>query len=82
MQDGSCQINQGIYISTNSFTFVECEFLCEILNRKYKLKSTVVKTGFNNQWRISIWKESMVTLVSIVKPYIIEEMKYKFIGYI
>lgn len=82
MQDGSRQINQGIYISTNSFTFVECEFLCEILNRKYKLKSTVVKAGFNNQWRISIWKESMFTLVSIVKPYIIDEMKYKFIGYI
>jgi len=24
----------------------------------------------------------MIILVSIVKPYIIEEMKYKFIGYI
>jgi hypothetical protein len=24
----------------------------------------------------------MFTLVSIVKPYIIDEMKYKFIGYI
>jgi hypothetical protein len=49
MQDGSRQINQGIYISTNSFTFVECEFLSEILNRKYKLKTTVVKAGFKNQ---------------------------------
>lgn len=61
---------------------MECVFLSEILNRKYKLKSTVVKSGHLNQWRISIWKESMVTLVSRVKPYIIEEMKYKFIGYI
>jgi hypothetical protein len=24
----------------------------------------------------------MFTLVSIIKPYIIDEMKYKFIGYI
>jgi hypothetical protein len=27
-------------------------------------------------------KKSMSDLVSIVKPYIIDEMKYKFIGYI
>jgi hypothetical protein len=46
------------------------------------LKVTVVKTGFVNQWIISIWKESMSTLVSLVKPYIIDEMKYKFRGYI
>jgi len=82
MQDGSRQIKQGIYIATNSFTFEECQFLCDILKRKYNLKSTVIKTGFINQWRISIWKESMDTLVSIVKPYIIEEMEYKFKDYI
>jgi len=82
MQDGSRQKNQGIYISTHSFTYKECEFLSEILYRKYKLKSTVVKSGFPNQWRISIWKESMFILVSIVRPYIINEMKYKFIDYI
>ena len=82
MQDGSRQNKQGIYIATHSFTYEECIYLSEILNRKYKLKSTVVKSGHLNQWRISIWKESMITLVSIVKPYIIHEMKYKFIGYI
>ena len=82
MQDGSRQSNQGIYIATNSFTYEECDYLCKILEKKYKLRATVVKTGYVNQWRISIWKESMVTLVSIVKPYIINEMKYKFKDYI
>lgn len=82
MQDGSRQNKQGIYIATHSFTYEECLFLSQILYRKYKLKSTVVKTGFKNQWRISIWKESMPTLVSIIKPYIIDEMKYKFLSYI
>jgi hypothetical protein len=82
MQDGSRQNKQGIYIATYSFTYEECLFLSQILYRKYKLKSTVVKTGFKNQWRISIWKESMPTLVSIIKPYIIDEMKYKFLSYI
>jgi len=82
MQDGTRQYKQGIYIATHSFTFEECVFLSDILYRKYKLKSTVIKTGEFNQWRISIWKECMITLVSIIKPYIIEEMKYKFIDYI
>jgi len=82
MQDGSRQNNEGIYIATHSFTYEECDYLCKILAKKYRLKATVIKTGHVNQWRISIWKESMVTLVSIVKPYIINEMKYKFKDYI
>jgi len=82
MQDGSRQNNQGISIATNSFTFEECKFLSNILKKKYKLKTSVVKTGHPNQWRINIWKESMNDLVTIVKPYIIDEMKYKFIDYI
>ena len=82
MQDGSRQAKQGINLATNSFTYDECTFLCNILKDKYTLKCTVVKAGFTHQWKISIWKESMTELVAIVKPYIIDEMKYKFIGYI
>ena len=82
MQDGSRQAKQGINIATNNFSFQECTFLCNTLKDKYNLKCTVVKSGFPGQWRISIWKESMTDLVAIVKPYIIDEMKYKFIGYI
>ncbi len=82
MQDGSRQKNQGISIAINSFTFEECKFLSVIIQKKYKLKTSLVKTGYYNQWRINIWKESMNDLVTIVKPYIINEMKYKFIGYI
>ncbi len=82
MQDGSRQVNQGISLATNSFTFEDCKFLSYILEEKYKLKCTVVKTGHLGQWRINVWKESMTNLVTIVKPYIIDEMKYKFLGYI
>jgi hypothetical protein len=52
------------------------------LKDKYNLKCTVIKAGFSNKWKRSIWKESMNDLVTIVKPYIIDEMKYKFLGYI
>ena len=74
--------NQGITLATNSFTYDDCLCLSKILNEKYGLKTSVIKAGHVNQWKISILKESMSDLVSIVKPYIIDEMKYKFIGYI
>jgi serine/threonine protein kinase len=54
MQEGSFQKGQGIYIATNSFTYDECLFLASILNKKYKFKTSVVKSGYPNQWRISI----------------------------
>lgn len=80
MQDGSFQKGQGISIATNSFTYDECLFLARILTQKYNLKTSVVKTGIPNQWRISIWKESMPLLREIVKSYFIPEMEYK-LGY-
>lgn len=58
MQDGSRQAKQGISLATNSFTFQECTFLCNILKDKYKLKTTVVKAGFPNKWKISLWKKA------------------------
>lgn len=84
MQDGSRQVNQGISLATKFFTFEDCKFRSDILEEKYKLKCTVVKTGHLGQWRINICstKKSMTHLVTIVKPYIIDEMKYKFLGYI
>jgi hypothetical protein len=49
MQDGSRQINQGIFIATHSFTYEECLFLSKILSEKYKLKTNVIKTDVINQ---------------------------------
>ena len=80
MQDGSFQKGQGVSIATNSFTYDECLFLARILTQKYNLKTSVVKTGIPNQWRISIWKDSMPLLREIVKSYFIPEMEYK-LGY-
>jgi hypothetical protein len=77
MQDGSYQKGQGVYLATNSFTYEECQFLANILTKKYKFKTSVVKSGLPNQWRISIWKESMPNLRANLEPYFIAEMKYK-----
>jgi hypothetical protein len=56
MQDGSRPHGQGLNIATNSFKYNDCEFLSKILTKKYQFKTSVVKTGVPNQWRISIWK--------------------------
>ena len=82
MQDGSRQIGQGVMIATNSFTHEECVFLANILNEKFSLRTSVIKGGKSNQWRISIWKESMPLLVKLTQSYFIPEMKYKLIGYL
>ena len=81
MQDGFKQTKQGISLATNNFTYEDCKMLCCILIKRFNLKCTKVKTGSVNMWRISIWKQSMSILFTIVRPYIIKEMKYKFIGY-
>lgn len=81
-QDGSRQKGQGISLATNSFTYQECQFLANILNNKFGLKTSVVKSGFENQWKISIWKESMPLLAALVKPYMAKEMTYKLNGYL
>lgn len=80
MQDGSYQKGQGVYIATNSFTYDECKLLASILTNKYKFKTSVIKSGLPNQWRISIWKESMPKLIELVGSYFIPEMQYKLKG--
>jgi hypothetical protein len=77
MQDGSFQKGQGIFLATNSFTYEDCQILASILTKKYKFKTSVVKSGLPNQWKISIWKESLPILREILEPYFIAEMKYK-----
>jgi len=84
MEDGSRQKNQGLSLATNSFIYDDCLYLSKILKDKYNLKTSVVKAGHDNLacgGKISIWKQSMQDLVSIVN-YIFDEMKYKLIGYI
>lgn len=74
MQDGSRQKGQGVMIATNSFTYEECNRLASFLSKNYGQKTTVIKAGKINQYKISIWKESMPLLNEIVGKYIIGNM--------
>lgn len=57
-KDGSRQSGQGIILSTNSFTKQECIFLANILSSKFNLETSVVKSGHEDQWRISVKKKN------------------------
>lgn len=82
MQDGSRQSGQGINLATHSFTKQECIFLANILSSKFNLETSVVKSGHEGQWRISVKKKSLKLLASIVSEHIVPEMQYKLAGYL
>lgn len=77
MQDGSRQMGQGVYLATNSFTYEDTLRLANLLTSMYGLKTSVIKTGVQDQWRISIWKESLEDFKVLVTPYMHSSMMYK-----
>jgi ubiquinol-cytochrome c reductase cytochrome b subunit len=78
MDDGA-RISQGIKLCTNSFSYQDHLYLIDILFTKYHLKASINSAG-NGQYYLYIWKESKPLLWKIVQPYIIPEMKYKFLS--
>lgn len=79
MDDGG-KVNQGLKLSTNSYTYLECLFLVKVLYDNFNLKASVQSTGVSDQYQIYIWKESMPLLREIVLPYVHSSMKYKLIN--
>jgi LAGLIDADG DNA endonuclease family protein len=49
MQDGSRQPGQGVFFATNSFTYEDTLRLANLLSSKYVFKTSVIKTGVENQ---------------------------------
>nr|YP_009327800.1 hypothetical protein [Epichloe typhina]APB96758.1 hypothetical protein [Epichloe typhina] len=75
MDDGSKQGN-GLHISVYGFTDRDVDKLILALQEKFHLKCSI-HYNKDNKPRIYIFKESMETLISLVKPYFIKEMLYK-----
>jgi ubiquinol-cytochrome c reductase cytochrome b subunit len=53
MDDGS-KLGKGVKLSTNSFSYSECQFLVKILYDNFKLKANVQSAGKDNQFVIYI----------------------------
>jgi hypothetical protein len=77
MQDGSRQLGQGVSLATNSFSHADCLRLANGLNSLYGLKTSVISAGKPNQWRISVWKQSLADFDALVRPHMHPSMMYK-----
>lgn len=77
IMDDGCKANNGLKLATNNFTYNENIILKEILINKYKLYVSINSVG-KNQYNLYISPISMKLLYTIVKPYIIPSMIYKF----
>ena len=69
MDDGTSFKNKGFKFSTNSFTLKEINYLCDVLHTKFKLNTSIHKSGLNNQYNIYIPKSSFKHLIKIVSPH-------------
>jgi|GEM_PF-1319808 len=74
MDDG-CKKNTGFTFCTDSYTFEETEFLCDVLRTKFGLICSSHKN--RKTFRIFISSKSMDKFRSLVTPYFHESMMYK-----
>jgi hypothetical protein len=77
MDDGSLYKNKGLKFCTNGFTLKDVQYLSSLLEDRYKLKTSIHKTGIVNQYSLYIPKSSLKDLIKIVKPHIHPTMYYK-----
>ena len=77
MDDGTNELGSGrcVKINSQSFTFKEHEFLCELFRNKFGLMTNINRD--RTYFRIRFYKQSMPKLIEIVKPHILPSMFYK-----
>ena len=75
MDDGS-KHGSGLHISVYGFSNRDVDKLMFTLQDKFNLKCSI-HYNRDHKPRIYIFKESMNTLITLVKPYFIKEMYYK-----
>jgi len=72
-----CRVKSGVWISCNTFTLKEVEFLIEILNKNFCLICNVQNINIPNKYSIYIQKKSIPKLRKIVSPFIHTSMLHK-----
>jgi len=75
MQDGARGTSKGLYLCTNSFTYVEDKRLSLYLINKYDIKCSIHKAGKN--YRIYILVQYLETIKFIILPFMHKTMTYK-----
>nr|QJQ35385.1 LAGLIDADG endonuclease [Fusarium pseudonygamai] len=75
MDDGS-KHGSGLHLSVYGFSNADVDKLMFTLQDKFNLRCSI-HYNRDNKPRIYIFKESMDSLITLVKPYFIKEMLYK-----
>lgn len=75
MDDGS-RHGDGMHIGVYAFTNADVDKLMFVLQDKFNIKCSI-HYNRDKKPRIYIFKESMDTLRTLVKPYFVKEMLYK-----
>ena len=70
-------LNKGVRIVINYFTFEEVNFLCKVLQNKYNIIAIPNKCGKNKGYIIYIHTNSMELFSNIIKPYLLPSLYYK-----
>lgn len=76
IMDDAYKFRNGLYISTESFSFNENQNLTYILKSKFDLNCNVHK--HSNGYRIYINSSSIYKLLNQIKPYLLNHFYYKF----
>ena len=76
IKDDGSRSGKALKLSTNCFTYNECQKLKTELNQK-NLKVSIHKTGVKSQYNQYIHKESKLELINIISPFIHPSKKYK-----
>jgi hypothetical protein len=75
LMDDSYKSGKGLYISTESFSLSENQFLVNLLQTKFDLGCGI--HAHTNGYRIYIFSTSKEKLISLVKPYFLSQFYYK-----
>lgn len=78
MDDGSYS-SSGFLFSTNSFSEEDVDRLRDAMHKRYGINAT--KQYQQNQFRIYVVKKDAAILANIIKPYVIDCMRYKLGGF-
>jgi len=81
MDDGSYKSNRHrtYIIHTLSFEKKDLEFMTEVLEKKFEVKTKLHKQHYKNsvKWRLYILSESADKFKNLIEPYILPSLKYK-----
>lgn len=81
MDDGSYKSNRHktYIIHTLSFNKKDLQLLCEVLERKYGIKTRLHRQYYKSsvKWRLYVLSQSARIFKNLIEPYIVSSLKYK-----